>query len=224
MSNPEKTSTSADKEEDEEESRTNTDQAVTTTTTTTTTVVTPPTRRRRTVQVRPASGESKRSKSSAVKGAGSSSSAKTGKQKRKSGELDAPKGEPRCPLCGSRFGSWKGYFGHLRVHPERDWSGAFPPPTFDPGEEMADEQFQDYMASELTRIGHDTLRKMRHEESSTGASNTRARNVGIDLNIAPEVDDHQTAEFDLNLPPRRNIDSDDDDGKKEDDDDDAPAF
>ncbi|CAL0311423.1 unnamed protein product [Lupinus luteus] len=45
-------------------------------------------------------------------------------KKRKSSEVkDPPSGKPSCPLCHKEFNSWKGAFGHMRKHPERDGEG-----------------------------------------------------------------------------------------------------
>ncbi|MED6133788.1 hypothetical protein PIB30_031449 [Stylosanthes scabra] len=55
-----------------------------------------------------------------------------GGRKRKASEVkDPPRGTPTCPVCNKTFGSWKGAFGHMRKHPERQYRGFFRPPTFD---------------------------------------------------------------------------------------------
>ncbi|CAJ1930650.1 unnamed protein product [Sphenostylis stenocarpa] len=43
---------------------------------------------------------------------------------------DPPMGKPTCPLCFKEFPSWKGAFGHMRAHPDRDYRGFFKPPAF----------------------------------------------------------------------------------------------
>ncbi|KAI5683979.1 hypothetical protein M9H77_05207 [Catharanthus roseus] len=39
-------------------------------------------------------------------------------------------GQFKCNLCNKEFGSNKKFFGHMRTHTDRNWKGAFPPPTF----------------------------------------------------------------------------------------------
>ncbi|MED6220136.1 hypothetical protein PIB30_041984 [Stylosanthes scabra] len=57
-----------------------------------------------------------------------------GGRKRKASEVkDPPTGTPTCPVCNKTFQSWKGAFGHMRKHPERQYRGFFKPPTFSPG-------------------------------------------------------------------------------------------
>ncbi|KAK7406918.1 hypothetical protein VNO78_08554 [Psophocarpus tetragonolobus] len=43
---------------------------------------------------------------------------------------DPPSGKPTCPLCLREFPTWKGAFGHMRAHPDRDYRGFFHPPVF----------------------------------------------------------------------------------------------
>ncbi|XP_065857401.1 uncharacterized protein [Euphorbia lathyris] len=51
--------------------------------------------------------------------------------KRKRSEMDELKSKPICSICEKEFGAWKGVFGHLCSHPEREWRDAFPQPKTD---------------------------------------------------------------------------------------------
>ena len=47
-------------------------------------------------------------------------------KKRKASDLkDPPMGEPTCPECNKTFSSWKAVFGHMKMHPQRDYRGVF---------------------------------------------------------------------------------------------------
>ena len=116
------------------------------------------------------------------------------KKPRKKGEMDAPESDPVCPVCGKKFGSWKGVFGHLRAHPERQWRGAFPPPkgevvSWSPIKIGGPDDHQaiqvQLLAPTLLELAHETLAKMR-EESTIGASTARPTGAGsINLNQKP---------------------------------------
>ncbi|XP_057444889.1 uncharacterized protein LOC130737137 [Lotus japonicus] len=43
---------------------------------------------------------------------------------------DPPSGPPTCPICQRQFQTWKGAFGHMRSHPDREYRGFFRPPVF----------------------------------------------------------------------------------------------
>ncbi|KDP43755.1 hypothetical protein JCGZ_22382 [Jatropha curcas] len=155
-----------------------------------------------------ASGEGSSRKRSYGVSVSSSISGGEGQVKRKKGELiDPPKSDPICSLCDKRFGSWKGVFGHLRAHPERDWRGAFPPPkraeaSWSPIRigNAGQQVFQGHLlAPTLLNLAHQTLAKMRHD---------------IDLNREPQdaagpsappppppQGGNRRCSFDLNLPP-----------------------
>ncbi|WVZ12893.1 hypothetical protein V8G54_017423 [Vigna mungo] len=53
-----------------------------------------------------------------------------GKKRKTSIVRDPPSGKPTCPLCLKQFPTWKGAFGHMRAHPDRDYRGFFKPPVF----------------------------------------------------------------------------------------------
>ncbi|KAK7367207.1 hypothetical protein VNO80_09216 [Phaseolus coccineus] len=53
-----------------------------------------------------------------------------GKKRKTSIVRDPPTGKPTCPLCRKEFPTWKGAFGHMRAHPDRDYRGFFKPPVF----------------------------------------------------------------------------------------------
>ncbi|KAL2348687.1 hypothetical protein Fmac_002687 [Flemingia macrophylla] len=72
-----------------------------------------------------------------VAGGGGSSVAVTlvneGVQEKKRKALDVrdpPRGKPICPVCSKEFPTWKGVFGHMRAHPNRDYRGFYKPPVF----------------------------------------------------------------------------------------------
>ncbi|EEF40694.1 sal-like protein 3 [Ricinus communis] len=146
-------------------------------------------------------------------------------KKRKKAEMDAPKSDPICSLCGKRFGSWKGVFGHLRAHPERDWRGAFPPPkgeaaswspikTGGPDDNQAMQV--ELLAPTLLGLARETLSKMRQESTRVG---------NIDLNKEPESSSSPSpppppqggasAGLDLNKSPPPESDQDGINGKEE---------
>jgi len=54
-----------------------------------------------------------------------------GKKRKTSIVRDPPTGKPTCPLCRKEFTTWKGAFGHMRAHPDRDYRGFFKPPVFE---------------------------------------------------------------------------------------------
>ncbi|WCJ32802.1 C2H2-like zinc finger protein [Euphorbia peplus] len=102
-------------------------------------------------------------------------------KKRKVAQMDAPKSEPICSLCGKKFATWKGVFGHLRAHPERPWRGAFPPPKGDTASwlplGLPPEQI---LAPALWEAAHAALAKMRREQTE-GSSGVGT----LDLNKEP---------------------------------------
>jgi len=53
-----------------------------------------------------------------------------GKKRKTSVVRDPPTGKPTCALCLKEFPTWKGAFGHMRAHPDRDYRGFFKPPVF----------------------------------------------------------------------------------------------
>ncbi|XP_050229384.1 uncharacterized protein LOC126678533 [Mercurialis annua] len=116
--------------------------------------------------------------------------------KRKKREMDAPKSEPICSLCGKRFASWKGVFGHLRAHPERDWRGAFPPPkgavgTWSPIKMSGPDDHQarqvQLLAPKMLHLARETLAKMREDSTAaaSGGAASSPRVTNIDLNQIP---------------------------------------
>ncbi|XP_050238058.1 uncharacterized protein LOC126687540 [Mercurialis annua] len=119
--------------------------------------------------------------------------------KRKKGEMDAPKSEPICSICGKRFGSWKGVFGHLRAHPEREWRGAFPPPkrvtgSWSPIKMSGADDHQarqvQLLAPTMLDLARETLAKMREDSVAPAAGDgggvaSSRRVTNIDLNIEP---------------------------------------
>ncbi|OIV94885.1 hypothetical protein TanjilG_22083 [Lupinus angustifolius] len=63
-------------------------------------------------------------------GAGRDQGRASGKRRKVSDVKDPPSGKPTCPLCHKEFQSWKGAFGHMRKHPERQYRGFHKPPSF----------------------------------------------------------------------------------------------
>ncbi|XP_061346028.1 uncharacterized protein LOC133291734 [Gastrolobium bilobum] len=54
-----------------------------------------------------------------------------GKKRKPSDVRDPPSGTPACPICHREFLTWKGAFGHMRKHPDRNYRGFFKPPHFE---------------------------------------------------------------------------------------------
>ncbi|KFK30213.1 hypothetical protein AALP_AA7G232500 [Arabis alpina] len=74
----------------------------------------------------------------AAKAGGSGEEGEVVKKARKKGSstlTHPPEGPPICNICRKEFVSWKGVFGHLRSHKNRDYKGYQPPPTFNAAEE-----------------------------------------------------------------------------------------
>lgn len=69
-------------------------------------------------------------------GGGSPSGRKRGREGGADG--GAGEGNHKCSVCDKRFHSLQAMFGHLRSHPDRGWSGAYPPPAFRAEDEFAD--------------------------------------------------------------------------------------
>uniref|UniRef100_A0A7N0UG65 C2H2-type domain-containing protein n=1 Tax=Kalanchoe fedtschenkoi TaxID=63787 RepID=A0A7N0UG65_KALFE len=80
-----------------------------------------------------------------------------------------------CLICGKAFHSQKAFFGHLRVHPEKTYKGAFPPPTFDP--EGSPEPEAEQVEAAVPPVPN--------EEEASGV------NTGIDLNVPPREEDDE---------------------------------
>ncbi|KAL2245157.1 uncharacterized protein LOC105175037 [Sesamum indicum] len=47
------------------------------------------------------------------------------------GDSDDMVKSPSCIICGKNFPSMKSLFGHMRCHPEREWRGIHPPPSWE---------------------------------------------------------------------------------------------
>ncbi|CAL1407641.1 unnamed protein product [Linum trigynum] len=63
---------------------------------------------------------------------GQTTSSQPPREKRKSSSREitnVPSRDPTCYECGKRFATWKAVFGHLRIHTDRPFRGAFPPPV-----------------------------------------------------------------------------------------------
>ncbi|CAN0873627.1 hypothetical protein LINGRAHAP2_LOCUS10425 [Linum grandiflorum] len=104
--------------------------------------------------------------------------------KRQKGEMDEPTGPPACPTCKKMFRSWKGVFGHLRMHKERPYRGAFPPPvSFDTGS-----------TSQHPVTGTSTGTTT----PSTSTTTPRRGGLVIDLNIEFNPDDDVDVDVDDN--------------------------
>lgn len=103
-------------------------------------------------------------------------------KKRKKEELfEILSKSPSCYLCGKKFQSWKGVFGHLRMHKigEERVRGAFPPPVFSPpGSPQREGQryLQKQLAPTLLSIAQNIL------QGPPGVSSGR---LNIDLNQQP---------------------------------------
>ncbi|CAI9782881.1 unnamed protein product [Fraxinus pennsylvanica] len=81
----------------------------------------------------------------AVGGSSGSSPAAVGSQfgdsiarKRDIGHAEGGEFQFRCSVCSKSYRSSKALFGHLRLHPNRGWKGAFPPPSFRAEEDFSD--------------------------------------------------------------------------------------
>lgn len=81
----------------------------------------------------------------AVGGGAGGSSAAGGSQigdfivrKRDMGHAEGGEFPFQCSVCSRSFRSSKALFGHMRLHPDRGWRGAFPPPSFRAEEDFAD--------------------------------------------------------------------------------------
>ncbi|XP_016199014.1 uncharacterized protein LOC107639974 [Arachis ipaensis] len=123
-------------------------------------------------------------------------------KRRKASEImDPPSGTPTCPICSKTFSSWKGAFGHMRKHPDRQYRGFFKPPTFAPSSSKA--------ATNASGNRHEAA----GEEGSSAASgevgeggaSPAVRNLLFDLNHPVEgVKDEEEGKiilgFDLNEP------------------------
>lgn len=136
----------------------------------------------------------------------------SGAPKRAKGELDAPKTDPACSICGKKFASWKAVFGHMRAHREREWRGAFPPPKGDWSPvkigDVDQQRLQQQLAPTLLDLAKQTLEKIRQDSNvgvvgegassssvageGAGASSSSSRTRDIDLNIEPRQSDPST--------------------------------
>ncbi|RDY14221.1 hypothetical protein CR513_00744, partial [Mucuna pruriens] len=65
------------------------------------------------------------------------------KKRKVSDVRDPPSGKPTCPVCHKEFPTWKGAFGHMRAHPDREYRGFFKPPVFDSPSSTQDHPLSD---------------------------------------------------------------------------------
>lgn len=88
-----------------------------------------------------------------------------------------------CPICYKYFDTEKAMFGHQRVHKNKSYRGAFPPPTFDP--EGSPEPQQQVQVAYLSRPVSPPLEAQVGRQEGGGGSSSNSvswRNMNIDLN------------------------------------------
>ncbi|XP_057978332.1 zinc finger protein ZAT3-like [Malania oleifera] len=171
-----------------------------------------------------------RTDSEAAAGGPSGSSAKP--------KFDAPDVASPCSVCGKQFASWKALFGHMRSHPDRQWRGVHPPPTFNregspenvgQAARGGDQEVAGYLLKLAAQV-KSAMEKQQHTYESGGArpSSTTAdprKGLDFDLNLQPHDDyldqglpsddpaSSSVAAFaiDLNMPAPPDSDEDGDD-------------
>ncbi|KAH1224115.1 hypothetical protein AAZX31_11G083200 [Glycine max] len=96
---------------------------------------------------------------------------------------DPPTGRPTCPLCQKEFQTWKGAFGHMRAHPDRDYRGFFKPPVFGSPSSTQDQPPSDGK-------GDDSAKKSTGEDNTAekGSASLPVRVPMFDLNELIEED------------------------------------
>ncbi|CAL0331966.1 unnamed protein product [Lupinus luteus] len=139
-----------------------------------------------------------------------------GKRRKVSDVKDPPRGKPTCPLCHKEFQSWKGAFGHMRKHPEREYRGFHKPPSFstplslpagNQGDGECSRTGEDRAAASqpsgggvlfdlnqpVTEVsGSSNVADQRNEEAPVSAPAAEEKNLGFDLNALPsDEDDNQ---------------------------------
>ncbi|CAH2076625.1 unnamed protein product [Thlaspi arvense] len=138
------------------------------------------------------------------------------KPKKKASVLtNPPRGPPICHICGRRFGSWKGVFGHMRCHKDRNYQGFLPPPKFSPVRRGftipgPNSSFVLFSAGGGSSVGFIAGGAGSAGGASGGApGGDGGRGLEIDLNVDPVEEDEDevieagggVAKFDLNKPP-----------------------
>eukprot|EP00256_Glycine_max_P051886 XP_014617994.1 protein argonaute 2-like [Glycine max] len=102
-----------------------------------------------------------------------------GRKRKTSIVRDPPTGRPTCPLCQKEFPTWKGAFGHMRAHPDRDYRGFFKPPVFGSPSSTQDQPPRDDKVA-----GDDSAKKSSGEVNNgeKGSASSHVRVPMFDLN------------------------------------------
>ncbi|KAL9689552.1 hypothetical protein QQ045_009939 [Rhodiola kirilowii] len=116
-----------------------------------------------------------------------------------------------CPLCNRMFDSYPAMFGHQRVHKERTYRGAYPPPTFNTeGSLKPGAEDTEAVARQAAELLVEMSKAYWEEQASLslmelGKASSSLRAVALDLNIPlqqeKEDDKEKELKFDLNRSP-----------------------
>ncbi|XP_057759961.1 uncharacterized protein LOC130980289 [Arachis stenosperma] len=123
-------------------------------------------------------------------------------KRRKASEIiDPPSGTPTCPICSKTFSSWKGAFGHMRKHPDRQYRGFFKPPTFPSASSKA---ATNASGNRHEAAGEEGSSADASGEVGEGGASPAVRNLLFDLNLPVEGVVEEEGKivlgFDLNEP------------------------